>query len=346
MKKMVLCWVLAFVFGCGGEVVLVPEHDGAVGSGAGGYDDTATATTGTTSTTTTTSTGVGGSGGEGGQGGSGGGPECVTDEDCAVHNTECYVFVCQVDACYGHERDDDEDGYSSCGGELPGSYDCADQDPSIHPDAPETCNDGVDSNCDGTDNDGCAIYCNPWMNGQVFGYNGCCGTYQTEAAPITHGTLFKAEGDVFDHVYYMGSNGKRYVFPTTTVLDSWYGDLDMDGVPLVTISLCETVHQYTLDEVAAVWIGGNVTIRPGTYVTGIDSDPKRWLIGPGGVLRELAPESVGDLIYPGNYAARVHLTPDPFFVNYVTGAPVSDPAEYDLAAALARTLEQELGITP
>ncbi len=42
--------------------------------------------------------------------------------------------------------DDDEDGWTVRDG------DCADDDPAIHPEATETADDGIDSNCDGNDN--------------------------------------------------------------------------------------------------------------------------------------------------------------------------------------------------
>jgi hypothetical protein len=343
---LVLFWVLAFVFGCSGEVVLEPRHDGAAGGWGGGYDDTATTTTGTTSTTTTTSVGVGGSGGEGGQGGSGGGPECVTDDDCAVYNTECYVFVCQAGACYGHERDDDGDGYSSCGGGLPGSYDCADQDQSIHPDAVETCNDGVDSNCDGDDSAGCAMYCNPWSNpASTFGYKGCCGSYVNQTTPLVPGTVFKAEG--LDAVYYFASDGKRYFIPTSFVLDSWWGGKDASGVHIETPAICTTIAQIDAALVAQITLGGNVPLRPGVFVTGITTDPTtRYVVESGSVLRPLVSDAVGDALYPGTYGARVRLLPDAIFQTYFMGALVNSPGDYDLAAALTVQLEQAIGVVP
>jgi hypothetical protein len=50
-------------------------------------------------------------------------------------------------------RDADNDGYGDASAVLPvvAGTDCADTDPSRHPGATETCGDGIDSNCDGSD---------------------------------------------------------------------------------------------------------------------------------------------------------------------------------------------------
>lgn len=334
MMRLFLVALLLFTFACGEVVIETDPRATNNGGGGAGGDEVAS-----TTTTETTSVGVGGSGGEGG------GPECVDDEGCAVHNTDCYIFQCLSEVCFGYERDDDGDGYSSCGGVSPGSYDCADQDPSIHPDASETCNDMVDSDCDGGDNNGCATYCDPWSNpAETFGYKGCCGSYANQVAPIMPGTVFKAEG--LESVYYFASDGKRYFVPSSFVLDSWWGAVGQNGVPIESPEICETIVQIDVALVAQIQLGGNVPLRPGVFVTGIASDATRYVVESGSVVRPLASDAVGDAIYPGTYGARVRLLPDAIFVTYFMGAPVNDPAEYDLAAALATQLEQAIGVAP
>ena len=52
-----------------------------------------------------------------------------------------------IETLYGVvTTDEDGDGWS------PDMGDCDDNNPNIHPDAPETPNDGIDSNCNGDDN--------------------------------------------------------------------------------------------------------------------------------------------------------------------------------------------------
>ena len=62
-------------------------------------------------------------------------------------------------------------------------------------------------------------------------------------------------------VYYLASNGKRYVFPTEKTYYSWYKDFS--GVKTIT-----TEKMYTYD------IGGNATMRPGTWMIKLTTDPK------------------------------------------------------------------------
>lgn len=64
----------------------------------------------------------------------------------------CEVVEPDVRALYGAEIIDTADNVDADGDGYPASVDCDDDDPAIHPDAEETPEDGVDSNCNDSDN--------------------------------------------------------------------------------------------------------------------------------------------------------------------------------------------------
>ena len=104
---------------------------------------------------------------------------------------------------------------------------------------------------------------------------GCCATggatFPKASATLASGTLIKSESSSM--VYYYASNGKRYVFTGKDVLASWY-DSSQDLLT-GTSTMCQNVKQLTAMQMGAITIGGNVDIRPGTYVVKTASDPKR-----------------------------------------------------------------------
>lgn len=133
------------------------------------------------------------------------------------------------------------------------------------------------------------------------------------ADSLTAGSLIKASGPA---VYYYAADGKRYVFPNETTYYSWFQNFN-------------TVQTISDSELASIMIGGNVTIRPGTDLVKITTDPKVYAVTQNGTLHWVESESVASALYGANWAHRVVDVPDAFFVNYTVGSSISTPVHPD-----------------
>ncbi len=131
------------------------------------------------------------------------------------------------------------------------------------------------------------------------------------AASYQAGDLVKAPDS--RAVYYVGSDGRRYVFPNQLTYLTWYGDF-------------ASVRTIADAELAALSIGGNVTYRPGTRLVKIVSDPRVYAVEPGGVLRPIPDESAAVALYGADWSKRVDDVPDAFFFSYRIGAPLAAAA--------------------
>ncbi|MCG2701052.1 hypothetical protein L6267_02715 [Candidatus Parcubacteria bacterium] len=131
-------------------------------------------------------------------------------------------------------------------------------------------------------------------------------------ATASAGDLIKMDG--LSSVYYLGADSKRYVFPNEQTYFSWYSDFS--GV--VTIPQSE-LESYPL--------GANVTVRPGTKLVKITTDPKVYAVESNGTLVHVPSEATATTLYGANWAQRVIDVPDGFFTNYtVSSATVSATA--------------------
>lgn len=126
-------------------------------------------------------------------------------------------------------------------------------------------------------------------------------------AAASAGDLIKMEGNA--SVYYF-DGAKRFVFPNQTTYMSWYSDFS--GV--ITIPASE-LQSYPL--------GGNVTMRPGTKLVKITTDPSVYAVEPNGVLRKIQSEAQAASLYGTDWAKRVVDVPDAFFVNYTIGSALA-----------------------
>ncbi|MFA6446824.1 MAG: hypothetical protein WCW31_01040 [Patescibacteria group bacterium] len=192
-----------------------------------------------------------------------------------------------------------------------------------------------------------AAYCDPLDWDPQKAYMGCCGTFtKVNPSDLKAGNLIKASG--VHSVYYFGSDGKRYLFPTTIELDSWYAPIDYTYLPAHDYNqICLSVLEITEQQLANIPIGAQqVTRRPGAHVIGITTDPKRYVVDTHRVLRWASPQIL-EQIYGGPVDARTFLTPDAFFVNYLMGASISSASEYPFVTRYTEAdIEVELGIKP
>lgn len=147
-------------------------------------------------------------------------------------------------------------------------------------------------------------------------------------AAVQSGSLIKASGPA---VYYV-TGGKRYVFANEKVYFSWYHDFNS----VVTV---------TDQELASFLIGGNVTYKPGSKLVKIQTDPKVYVIGPGGTLRWIATEDAARGLFGVDWNKQIDDIPDAFFFNYRQGADVNAPADFDTSeAAKIGSIEADLGV--
>ncbi len=139
------------------------------------------------------------------------------------------------------------------------------------------------------------------------------------AQAATAGSLVKAS---LPAVYYVGQDGKRYVFPNEKTYKTWYADFSS----VVTI---------TDSELAAMPIGGNVTYKPGVKMVKITTSPVVYTVDAHGNLRAIASESVATALYGANWNHMIDDVPDAFFTNYTLGSNVSSASDFSPATVSA-----------
>ena len=132
-------------------------------------------------------------------------------------------------------------------------------------------------------------------------------TKKSEAAVA--GDLIKLNG--ISSVYYLGDDGKRYVFPAESIYFSWYKDFNS----VITVSQ-EELQTYPL--------GGNVAMRAGTKLVKITSNPAVYAVEPGGNLRKINSEAQALKLFGPSWSKRVVDIPDAFFTDYSIGDNLTD----------------------
>lgn len=107
-------------------------------------------------------------------------------------------------------------------------------------------------------------------------------------------------------VYVIDGNQERHAFPNESVFSSWYENFD-------------DVRIISAEEMATYALGKNVTMRPGTFLVKITTDPKVYAVEPDGILRWVSSEDIAIDLYGTDWALRVRDVPDVFWRNYTVG---------------------------
>lgn len=128
--------------------------------------------------------------------------------------------------------------------------------------------------------------------------------------------------DICTAVYYIGNDGKRYVFPNEKIYFTWFDDYS-------------SVKEISADALAAYQIGGNVNYRPGVKMVKITSDPKVYTVAKGGELKWVKTETVANALYGDNWNKLIDDLPDAFFFNYNIGTAVETSGDYSRDAQKA-----------
>ena len=128
------------------------------------------------------------------------------------------------------------------------------------------------------------------------------------------GSVIKVKGK--SNVYYIGDDGKRYVFPNSKTYFSWFNDFS-------------NVEEVEFEDLSNYELEGNVTYKPGALLVKIQSDPKVYAVGVNGILRWIKTEKIAKALYGKNWNKLVDDVPVQFFGNYKRGNPIEVEDDFE-----------------
>lgn len=127
------------------------------------------------------------------------------------------------------------------------------------------------------------------------------------------GTVVKGKG--LSTLYYIGEDGKRYVFPNDKTYFSWFDDFT-------------EVEEIEMDELYEYSLGGNARYKPGKLLVKITTDPKVYAVSSDGKLRWIKSEEMAKYYYGDNWNKMIDDVPDSFFTDYEIGEDIDDDDDY------------------
>jgi len=126
-------------------------------------------------------------------------------------------------------------------------------------------------------------------------------------------------------VYFIDQDNRRHAFPNEATYFSWFADFS-------------GVRTISAEALAAIPLGSNVTVRPGTHLIKIATDPKTYAVEPYGVIRWIETEELAEDLYGSDWNTQIIDVDVSFFANYQPGPSIGG-AEHPTGSVLQYTGE-------
>ncbi len=136
---------------------------------------------------------------------------------------------------------------------------------------------------------------------------------KTGNTPVA-GSVIKAKGK--PALYYVGEDGKRYVFPNSSTYFSWFNDFS-------------EVQEVDPRDLSNYELAGNIRYKPGAILVKIQSDPKVYAVGSNGQLRWVKTEKIAKILYGKDWNKLIDDIPVHFFGNYRKGDPIEGEEDFE-----------------
>ena len=144
---------------------------------------------------------------------------------------------------------------------------------------------------------------------------------EAKAATLTAGNLIKGSSPA---VYYLGQDGRRYVFLNEKIYKSWYSGF----------SQVKTISDAELGKITS---GGNRLYKPGVRLLKLPSRPEVYEVTEYGVLGWLVNPETAVSRYGANWENLIDDLPEVFFSDYRLGAAMGETAPAPVQAPKKQT---------
>jgi len=128
------------------------------------------------------------------------------------------------------------------------------------------------------------------------------------------GQVVQVEGN--STLYYIASDGNRYIFPNEKTYKSWFADFD----EVTTISK-EELDNYPLT--------GNIRYRPGILLVKFIESPRVYAVSENGKIRWVKTERLAKKLYGNSWNLLIDDIPTILFPDYNIGEDVEEDGDFD-----------------